>query len=498
MSERIERVVIVGGGTAGWMAAAVLSKAFAASQTRITLIESPDIGTVGVGEATIPPILMLNRLLGIDEDAMIAATGATFKLGIEFRDWGALGERYFHPFGAFGADLDGVAFHQHWLRLREGGFADYSLTTQAAYAGKFMRPVEDPRHVHSKMSYALHFDAVRYAAFLRGEAMARGVVRIERRIDDATLDERGDVQAVVLEDESQVEGDLFIDCSGFRGLLIEQKLGTGYEDWSHWLPMDRAVAVPTVSDGALTPFTRSTARRAGWQWRIPLQHRTGNGHVFCSDFISEDEATADLLAQLDTPALADPRPLRFKTGRRRLAWNRNVVSLGLASGFLEPLESTSIHLIQQGVVTLMSLFPDKGFSAVDRDQYNRLMQVEFENVRDFIILHYHLTRRDDSPFWHHVRTMPIPESLERRIALFRHFGRLFLDPAELFREPSWVAVMLGQGVDAEKVDPVLAGMDPAPLRAKLERMRAVIRAGVGAMPAHRDFVTQGARVAKVA
>ncbi|RHW18933.1 tryptophan 7-halogenase [Sphingomonas gilva] len=486
----IRRVVIVGGGTAGWMAAAVLSRGFAAERLAITLIESPEIGTVGVGEATIPPILTLNRLLGIDEDAMIAATSGTFKLGIEFRDWGAIGDRYFHPFGSFGADLNGVAFHQHWLNLRDGALDDYSLNAQAAKAGRFIRPVDDPGHVHSRMSYALHFDAVRYAAFLRDQAAARGVIHLPRKVVEVRQDARGHVAAVRLDDGAEVAGDLFIDCSGFRGLLIEQTLATGYEDWSHWLPMDRAVAVPTERIAPPVPYTRSTAREAGWHWRIPLQHRTGNGHVYCSRHISDDEAAADLMGALDAPAAGEPRLLRFVTGRRKKAWNANVVALGLASGFVEPLESTSIHLIQQGVVTLMSLFPDTGFAQADIDQYNRLMQAEAEAVRDFVIMHYHLTRRDDSPLWNEVRTMEVPDTLKARMALFRSRGRLFLESSELFREPSWVAVMLGQGLWPDAVDPVAGAMDEAEIRAKLERMRAVIARGVQAMPMHDDFISR--------
>jgi tryptophan halogenase len=489
-SAPISRVVIVGGGTAGWMAAAVLSKGLARERLAVTLIESPEIGTIGVGEATIPPILTLNRLLGIDEDALIAATSATFKLGIEFCDWGAIGERYFHPFGTFGADLGGVAFHQHWLRLREGTLDDHSLNVAAAKAGRFIRPVDDPGHVHSRISYALHFDAVRYATFLREHAIGRGVTHLQRKVIEVRQDGRGHVAAVRLDDGAEVAGDLFIDCSGFRGLLIEQTLATGYEDWSHWLPMDRAVVVPTERIAPPVPYTRATARKAGWHWRIPLQHRTGNGHVYCSRHISDDEATADLMSMLDAPTVSEPRQLRFVTGRRKKAWNGNVVALGLASGFVEPLESTSIHLIQQGVVTLMSLFPDTGFAQADIDQYNRLMQTETEAVRDFVIMHYHLTRRDDSLLWNELRTMEVPDTLRARMALFASRGRLFLESSELFREPSWVAVMLGQGLWPEATDPVAGAMDEAEIRAKLARMRAVIERGVQAMPAHDDFIRQ--------
>ncbi|UZK70291.1 tryptophan 7-halogenase [Sphingomonas sp. S1-29] len=488
----VRRVVIVGGGTAGWMAAAVLAHQFEAAACATTLIESVDIGTVGVGEATIPPILQFNRLLGIDEDELVQATGATYKLGIEFRDWGAIGERYFHPFGHFRADLNGIPFHQHWLSAREGALADYSLVTQAAYAGRFIRPVDDPAHVHSRMAYALHFDAVRYARFLSARAIASGVTRIEGRIVDVERDARGYVAAVVTADGQRIEGDLFIDCSGFRGLLIEQSLQTGYADWSHWLPMDRAVAVPSVADAVTLPFTRSTARPAGWQWRIPLQHRVGNGHVYSSRYLSDDEATADLLSAIDGEPTAEPRLLRFTTGMRRRFWNGNVVALGLAAGFLEPLESTSIHLVQRGIVTLMSLFPDGDFDPATTAEYNRLMTREFEAVRDFIILHYHLTRRDDAPLWNHVRTMAIPETLADRIALFAVHGRLMLDPGELFREPSWTAVMLGQGLWPRKPDPVAAQAAPQ-IAETLTRMRALIGRGVAAMPTHSEFLAQRSR-----
>jgi tryptophan 7-halogenase len=489
----IQRVVIVGGGTAGWMSAAVLAHQFAPHQCAVALVESAEIGTVGVGEATIPPILQFNRLLGIDEDAMVRATGATYKLGIEFRDWGAIGERYFHPFGNFGADLNGLPFHQHWLCAREGALADYSLVTQAAYAGRFTRPSQDAAHVHSRMAYALHFDAVRYARFLSERAIAGGVVRHEGRIVDAEFDHRGHVAAVVLGDGRRVEGDLFIDCSGFQGLLIEQKLQSGYIDWSHWLPMDRAAAVPSAPVGDPVPFTRSTARRAGWHWRIPLQHRVGNGHVYCSRYLSDDEAVADLLGALEGQALAEPRLLRFTTGRRAQFWKANVVSLGLAAGFVEPLESTSIHLVQRGIVTLMSLFPDSDFDSATVREYNRLMTREFEEVRDFIILHYHLSRRDDSPFWDYVRTMDVPDTLAQRMALFAAHGRLMLDPGELFREPSWTAVMLGQGLWPRGADPVAAAQDPAGRAATLARMRALIARGVEVMPTHAAFLSDPAR-----
>ncbi|ARU17996.1 tryptophan halogenase family protein [Croceicoccus marinus] len=487
-SQGIRRVVIAGGGTAGWMAAAVMSKTFGAQDLSITLVESPSIGTVGVGEATIPPILTLNRLLGLDEDELVRRTGATFKLGIEFRDWGGLGERYIHPFGHYGANLRGVSFHQHWLLHGDAPLGDYSMTVAAAREGRFTRPSADPKHIHSRLSYALHFDAALYAEFLREQAAARGVRHVQGRIEHVELDDRGHVAALALDQDRRIEGDLFIDCTGFRGLLIGEALGTAYDDWSRWLPMDRALAVPSQAVTPRTPYTRSTAGKAGWRWRIPLQHRTGNGHVYCSAHLSDDEAAAQLLDGLDSPASGDPRPLRFTTGRRQKMWDRNVVALGLASGFLEPLESTSIHLIQQGVVTLMSLFPDRGFAQADIDEYNRTMADEFEKVRDFIILHYHQTRRDDSDFWNDMRTMEVPGSLRRRMDLFASHGRVFIKPDELFTETSWVTVMLGQGLRPRNADPVAAAMPKGEIAPQLTRMRQLVQNGVEAMPTHDQFI----------
>ncbi|MDO9609091.1 MAG: tryptophan 7-halogenase [Brevundimonas sp.] len=494
----IKRIVIVGGGTAGWMAAAVISKSLARDYAQIDLIESPDIGTVGVGEATIPPILTLNRLLGIDENEFVRRTQATYKLGIQFRNWGRLGNEYIHPFGTYGADLEGLAFHQHWLRLRNnprvGEIDAYSLPIMAMKAGRFTRTLDDPRHVHSRMAYAYHFDASLYGGFLREMAMARGVNRIEAKIIDVTLNaENGFVDAVTLDDGRQIKGDLFIDCSGFRGLLIEQALETGYEDWSHWLPMDRALAVPCEAVGAPTLYTRSTAHDAGWQWRIQLQHRTGNGHVYASAFTSDEAARNTLLSNLDGSPLADPRPLKFVTGRRRKAWNKNVVSLGLASGFLEPLESTSIHLIQSGVTTLMSLFPDKRFDQADIDKYNKLMREEYEHARDFIILHYHAGERNDSEFWRHVKATETPDSLKERIDLFRSRGRVMGRHEDLFAHTSWVAVMLGQGIVPSGHDPMADQTPEHLMTARLAQIRAVIEKGVAGMPTHQQFIDRHSR-----
>jgi tryptophan halogenase len=494
-SSPVQRIVVAGGGTAGWMAAAALSKVLR-GKVAIALVESEEIGTVGVGEATIPMIQLFNKVLELDEDEFVRETQGTFKLGIEFVDWGRLGERYMHGFGRFGQDLWTVPFEQYWLKMRAAGRAadieEYSITRMASKANRFMRPARDmPNSPLGDIAYAFHFDAGLYARYLRRHAEARGVQRIEGKIADVTLKgSNGHIDALVMEDGRRIEGDLFLDCSGFRGLLIEQVLKTGYEDWTHWLPCDRAVAVPCATALPLIPYTRSTARTAGWQWRIPLQHRTGNGHVFCSRFVSEDEATAMLMANLDGPALAEPRPLRFTTGMRKLGWNRNVVALGLASGFMEPLESTSIHLIQTAIARLIAFFPSRGFSAVDIAEYNRQSRFEFERIRDFLILHYHQTAREDTPFWRHCRTMEIPETLRAKMELFASHGRVVRIDNELFSEVAWTQVMLGQGLLPRGHHPLAEVIDDTETHAYLEGVREVIRRCVEVMPDQGRFIEQ--------
>ncbi|NTS65544.1 tryptophan 7-halogenase [Sphingomonas sp. HHU CXW] len=489
----IRRVVIVGGGTAGWMAAAALARLIPLG-TDVTLIESDAIGTVGVGEATIPPIRSFNAMLGIDENAFLAATAGSFKLGIEFVDWGALGERYLHPFGGFGFDIEGVRFHHYWRRRMAAGVDEpierYSLCAVAARAGRFLPPSPDPASVLSQMAHAYHFDAGLYARFLRSRAERDGVSRVEGEVVDASLDgETGHVQHVTLAGGHRIEGDLFIDCSGFRGLLIEQALHAGYEDWSRWLPCDRAVAMPTANIGtAIPPFTRATARAAGWQWRIPLQHRTGNGYVYSSAHCSDDEAAATLNAGVDGAPLADPRVLRFTAGRRRKQWIGNVVALGLASGFAEPLESISIHLVQSGISKLLALFPDQGFSPVEIDAYNRLAETQFDQVRDFLVLHYYATRRDDSPFWREARTRGIPDSLREKIALWRRRGRLFRWEDDLFAEASWVAVLLGQGVVPDGWDRLADTVPSREIDARFERLRGLFADAARRMPRHEEYL----------
>jgi tryptophan halogenase len=490
----IREVVIVGGGTAGWMAAAAFARFLNNGYTRITLIESAEIGTIGVGEATIPPLITFNRMLGINENEFLRATKGTLKLGIEFVGWGGEGERYFHPFGYHGHDLEGVHFHQLYLRERKQrvmqDISAWSMSAVAAQLGKFARPPADARPPFGQLLYAFHFDASLYARFLRAYAEGRGVTRIEGKIVDVAQDgESGFVDAVVLEDGRRIEGDLFIDCSGFRGLLIEQALNTGYEDWTHWLPCDRAVAVPSALAGPPDPFTRATTRPAGWQWRIPLQHRMGNGHVYSSADMSDEEAERLLLDNLEGEPLDQPRRLSFTTGRRRLAWNANVVSMGLSSGFVEPLESTSIHLIQSGIAKLISLFPDKRFNPVERDEYNRQMHDLFEDVRDFVILHYKATR-GATGFWQRCREMEIPASLQQKIDLFRAKARVFREGLDLFATTSWVAVFLGQHIVPEDYEPAADALDEAKVAQALEQMRIGYLETAQAMPTHAEFVAR--------
>ena len=487
------RVVIVGGGTSGWMCAAALARMLQ-GRYAITLVESDEIGSIGVGEATIPMIQLFNRLLDLDEDEFMRQTQGSFKLGIEFVNWGRLGDRYIHGFGVVGQENATVDFHQYWLKLHQAGKAKpleaYSINTAACRANKFMRPRLDmPDSPLSQIAYAFHFDASLYAKFLRGFAEERGVRRVEGKV--ARVEQRdadGFVSALQLQSGQRVEGDFFIDCSGFRALLIEGALKTGYEDWSHWLPCDRAVAVPCESAAVLTPYTRSTARQAGWQWRIPLQHRIGNGHVFSSAYLSEDEATAQLMSGLDGAPLAEPRTIRFATGKRKQAWNKNVVSIGLSCGFVEPLESTSIHLVQMGIAHLLTFFPSAGFAAADRDQYNRVMAQEYEWVRDFIILHYKATERSDSAFWNYCRTMDIPASLQQRLDLFRSHGRVYREGNELFTKLSWLQVLHGQRVMPRAYHPLVDLRSEAEIAEYLADVDQVIAACVKAMPGHERFI----------
>ena len=489
---RIRNVVIVGGGTAGWMAATALSKTIG-RQLDIRLIESDEIGIVGVGEATIPAIRLFNALADINEDEFIRATQATFKMGIQFQNWGRLGETYMHAFGQFGQSLGMLEFFQYWLRASKEGTAgnlwDYSLNATAATAGKFARLPTIPNTRLEGVTYAFHFDAGLYARYLRGVAEGRGVRRTEGKIVSVQQrPEDGFIQSVTLESGEVVEGELFIDCSGFRGLLIEQALGAGFDDWGHWLPCDRAIAVPCENTGPLRPYTQSIAHSAGWQWRIPLQHRTGNGHVFCSDFMSEDEAASILLANIEGPKLAEPRTIKFRAGMRRKAWDKNVVALGLASGFMEPLESTSIHLVQNGIAKLLSLFPDKGFDPVGIAEYNRKVSFDYERIRDFIILHYYANQRTDSPFWKRCREMAIPETLQTKLELFRSTGRIFREHEELFIEIGWFQVLTGQNIEPETYHPLADAISGEQLKQFLSDLKSIIGTAASRLPSHEQFI----------
>jgi tryptophan halogenase len=499
---RLRNIVIIGGGSAGWMAAAALARAIG-FPVSIQLVESDDIGTVGVGEATVPHLRAFNQSLQIDEVDFVRAVRGTFKLGIQFVDWGRPGERYVHGFGTIGHDYRSLPFHQHWIKLHRQGKAQaldaYSLNAAAAPAGKFLPGATDvpAGSPLSQVAYAYHFDAGLYAQYLRRFAEARGVRRVEGEVVDVTLRQGpgadGFIDSVTLKSGARIAGDLFIDCSGFRGLLIEQALRTGYDDWSHWLPCNRAVAVASEKTSPATPYTRSTARGAGWQWRIPLQHRTGNGYVYSNAHLGDDEAAATLLANLDGRPLAAPRVLRFTTGRRRRMWNGNCVALGLASGFLEPLESTSIYLIQSGIARLLQMLPDRNMSPVLRAQYNAEAAFEIERIRDFLILHYCVTERRDSPFWQYCGSMSVPEELRAKIDLFRESGRFYRNADEMFALTSWVQVMVGQGLVPTGYHPLVDAVPDAELEQFTESVRQVIASCVAAMPAHEQFIDRYCR-----
>jgi tryptophan halogenase len=495
---RIQKIAVIGGGTAGWIAAATLAKVFRGSGMTITLVESNEIGTIGVGESTIPPIVSFNRWLGIDEAQFLQETNATIKLGIAFPDWSHIGHDYFHPFGPIGAPLDMVAFHHFWLRLRQEGdttdLTEYSLNTIAARMGLSPQPTGGPNNPAARLAYAYHFDASLYAAFLRRRAEADGVKRMEGKIVDVRLrGEDGFVEGVTLADGRGLDADFFIDCTGFRGLLIEGALRAGYEDWRQWLPCDRAVAVACEGDGKLQPFTRATAREAGWQWRIPLQHRTGNGYVYCSRHISDDEATAALMSSLEGRAVAEPRVLNFTSGRRRKFFYKNCLALGLAGGFIEPLESTSIHMIQSGVSRLMGCFPDRSFDPRDADEYNRLTAMEYEQTRDFIVLHYKLTSRQDTALWRECQAMAIPDSLAYKWEQFRAAGRVVVTNDELFTPQSWIAVALGQGLIPQRYDALADLPDSRNVRDQLANLRQMVNRTAQTLMSHRDFLTRSGR-----
>lgn len=491
---KIRNIVIVGGGTAGWMVAAGLSRLVNDDEINIRLIESEAIGTVGVGEATIPHINYFNRLLGLDENEFVKKTNATFKLGIEFVDWGKLGDRYIHPFGDYGVSMEGLRFHHFYHRYAATGNApsvdNYCLQVLAAQQNKFQRADMSVKNSPlNSIVYAFQFDASLYAKFMREFSEARGVERIEGKITSVNqAPETGFIESVVLENGQNYAGDLFIDCSGFRGLLIEQTLKTGYIDWSAMLPCDRAVAKGSASNGEPIPYTRATAKSAGWQWRIPLQSRTGNGHVYCSEYISDEDALKTLNDGLDGAPISEPNFLRFKTGIRKKTWNKNVIALGLASGFLEPLESTSIHLIQTAVARLMANFPDKNFAQSNIDYYNSRTLMEYEQVRDFLILHYYATEREDTPFWRYCKNMEIPDTLKARLQAYKDTAKLYRHDNEIFGETSWFAVMHGQGLKPDSYHPMANSISDATLTERMGQLEHVTQACLKSMPTHQSFI----------
>ena len=493
---QIRKIVIAGGGTAGWLSAAMLSRVVGQS-VEIVLIESEEIGTVGVGEATIPPLASLFIFLRIPEHEMLAQVQGTYKLGIEFVDWYEKGRTYSHAFGNPGRDLGLVPFYQYWLKAymqdpaAAGSLWDYSLNDLASRARRFAPLKQIPDIEMEGITHAYHFDAGLLARYLRTRCEAAGVIRREGRITGVNLrSDDGFIRSLTLADGQVVDGDMFIDCTGFGGLLIEGALKAGYENWTHWLPCDRALAVPCASAGPLLPYTRATAHSAGWQWRIPLQHRTGNGHVFCSSFMDTDEATRILMDNLDGDPLADPRLLKFTTGRRRTSWMKNCLALGLAAGFMEPLESTSIHLVQSGMTRFLKMFPDTGFSALEMAEYNRQTAHEYELIRDFLVLHYTATRRDDSTFWNHCRTMALPDSLAHKIAYFREHGRLIVEDADLFKESNWAQVLIGQGVTPKAASPLTRHVSDSDLSGYMSNLRQIYANTLPSLPPHADYIAR--------
>ncbi len=498
MNNIIKKIVIAGGGTAGWMTAALLKKVLQ-QRVEIQLVESEEIGIIGVGEATIPPIQTFNSVLGLHEPEFLRETKATIKMAIRFDNWKQQGDSYYHTFGAPGTTIGFSAFQHYWLRAQKQGLNtpiwDYDLNYLCCEAGVFGKfDGKDPLY---QVPYAYHFDSALYGRYLRKISEQAGVVRTEGKIREVRLNaDSGFVEALLMENGSEIQGDLFIDCSGMRGLLTQGALQTGYEDWSHWLPCDRALAVPSERFEKTLPYTRSIAHKAGWQWRIPLTHRNGNGLVYSSHHLSDDEATTILLSNLDSAALAEPKPIKFKTGRTLQQWNKNVIAVGLSSGFLEPLESTSIHLIQSAIVRLLKHFPNAGISQTQVDEYNRDSKHEYETVRDFIILHYHLNERDDSEFWRYLRNMPIPERLAHKIALFQETGAIMNDPGDIFLDSSWLQVMMGQGIVPRDYHPTADIPGAEQLQSMLARIASAKRQPLTQLPSHDEFLHQYAGVTR--
>ena len=496
----IKKIVIVGGGTAGWMTAATFAKVLGNKYCEIQLIESDAIGTVSVGEATIPQIALFNRILGIDENDFIKKTKGTFKLGIEFIDWTKEGGGYMHPFGDHGKGMDAIQFHHYWLKMNQKGsvpdLEEYSLAAVAARQGRFMRPQNLGNSPLSEISYAYHFDATLYADYLRNYAIERGVNRTEGKVVDVLLkNSNGFIDSIKLENGEKIEGDLFVDCTGFRGLLIEGALKTGFIDWSDDLPCDTAVAMPCMAKNPedIRPFTQATAQKTGWTWRIPLQHRVGNGYVYSSKFMSDDEAVKILTAQMESEPLSKPNFLRWKTGMRKKGWNKNCIAIGLSAGFVEPLESTGLHLIQSAIAKFMGLFPHKDFDQIDIDTYNAQSKTELEYIKDFIVLHYKVTDRDDSDFWNYCREMKVSDRLQAKIDLYKANGRIYRENVELFNETSWLAVMHGQGIKPEGYHPLVDVLDETEIQRRLDHIKSVIDKSAETMPLQREFINKHCR-----
>lgn len=496
MSERLRRIVVAGGGTAGWMAAAAISRTLG-KVVDVTLVESDAIGTIGVGESTIPPLVTYNRLLGINEAEFMRATNATFKLGIMFDDWKDVGESYFHSFGLTGKDHWSAGFQHFWLHgLTKGhdqSYDDYCLELVAAREGKFAHLPDD------RMNYAYQLDSTLYAKFLRKMAEADGTKRVEGKIANVEVDgESGNIATLVLESGTRIDGDLFLDCTGFRALLIGQTLGVGHEDWTHWLPCDSAIALQTESVGPAVPFTRAMAHDSGWQWRIPLQHRVGNGIVYCSHYLDKDAALDRLLGNIEGKVLTDPNVLRFGAGARLKQWHRNCIAVGLSGGFMEPLESTSIHLIQRAVLRIIRMLPAGEISERDVTEFNDQQMQDMLQIRDFLILHYKATNRRDSEFWRYCASMPIPELLEQKIELFRQTGRVFRKNEELFVENSWVQVMMGQGITPQSYHPIAEKLSDEELTRLLGTIRDMVAGTVKSLPEHAAYVSQYCGISRAA